>query len=142
MFKTSLDRTVYETQAVVQSILREGDLWDWEFTSVEVGQSYASRRLEHALHLTRSRKVPLIASAITTLVAGVTAGITWESLERGLIAGSITLIVALFATALSYYLTDAPKEMDEALRGDLEAGKKQLKEEKSKLVRIATLTSA
>jgi hypothetical protein len=48
MFKTSLDRTVFETQAVVQSILREGDLWDWEFTSVEVGRSYASRRLEHA----------------------------------------------------------------------------------------------
>jgi hypothetical protein len=133
------DKTALQIQEIVQSILEEGDLWDWDLTHVEIGQSYSSRRFEHALRHTGSRKVSLMASAIATLVFGVTAGVTWESLQRGFIAGAITLALALIATALVYYLTDAPKEIDEALREDLEAGKKQLKEEKRKLLKVANL---
>ncbi len=83
-------------------------------------KSYSRRLLKHAYQQTRGhQKVELIATSILGFLIGALAGgFTWTGLALG-VGGLFAAIGLLFVC----YLMLAPRELDAALRGELEAAR-------------------
>lgn len=123
----------------VDDALAKDDIWEWNSVYIEIDQSYTGRLISHAWGtFKRHRKGEAIGGAIVPPVAALVTGTLTGSLSTGLLAGFITLIGVLFVIFLAYLLA-APKELDEALRGDLNAARSQVLEEKRKLQQVALL---
>jgi hypothetical protein len=128
-----------EVKKAAQEILSEPELFDSELGYFELGESYTLRRSKRAFSLIWSRIVWPIIALIASTCTGVYGGLTWENALRGFLAGVATLVVGLIIIFFFNYIFAAPKKIDDMLRGNLTAAKKQILEEKRKAERAVAV---
>ena len=131
-----------EVKKSAQEILSEPELFDSEFGYFELAESYFLRRLKCAFSLIWSRLMPLIITLIVSALVGIYEGQAFATIWAGIVSGIVVLIVGLILILTFHYLFSAPKQMDDTLRGNLEAARKQLLEEKRKAVRAVSVVEA